>query len=68
LARRGAFFVIRQHASTLTWHPQGPRRYVGQDERGCRLSEQALCLTEADTGATLVVRRITIELLKPPPG
>lgn len=65
LARRGAFFVIRQHASTLTWHPQGPRRYVGQDERGCRLYEQALCLTEADTGATLVVRRITIELLKP---
>jgi hypothetical protein len=65
LARRGAFFVMRQHASTLTWHPQELRRYGGQDERGSRLYEQALCLTEADTGNTLVVRRITIELRKP---
>lgn len=65
LAHRGAFFVIRQHAATLTWHLQGPRRYVGQDERGQALYEQALGLTAADTGATLVTRRITIELLTP---
>jgi len=65
LARRGAFFVIRQHASTLTGHLQGPRRYVGQDERGRALYEQALSLIEADTEATLVVRRITLQLLTP---
>ena len=65
LARRGAFFVIRQHASTLTGHLQGPRRCVGQDERGRAIYEQALSLTEADTGETRVARRITIELLKP---
>jgi len=65
LARRRAFFVIRQHASTLVGQLQGERRYVGQDERGQALYEQALGLTEADTGATLVVRRLTIELLNP---
>jgi IS4 transposase len=65
LARRGAFFVIRQHAATLTGHLQGPRRCVGQDEQGRAIYEQALSLTEADTGETLVVRQITIQLLKP---
>lgn len=66
VARRGAFFVIRQHASTLVWQRPGARRYVGQDDRGQALYEQALCLTEADTGATLGVRRITVELRTPP--
>lgn len=65
LARRGAFFVIRQHASTLVWQRQGERRYVGQDDRGQALYEQTLCLTEADTGATLVVRQVTVELRTP---
>jgi hypothetical protein len=65
LARRGAFFVIRQHAATLGWQLQGERRYVGQDERGQALYEQAVCLTEADSGTTLVARRITVELSTP---
>jgi IS4 transposase len=65
LVRREAFFVIRQHASTLTCQLQGARRYVGRDERGRAISEQALTLTEADTGATLVVRRVTLQLLTP---
>lgn len=65
VARRGAFFVIRQHAATLVWQLQGERRYVGQDERGQALYEQAISLTEADTGATLVARRITVELCTP---
>jgi hypothetical protein len=67
-AARGLFCHSPTRLDVDVAPPQGPRRYVGQDERGCRLYEQALCLTEADTGATLVVRRITIELLKPPPG
>ena len=65
IARRGAFFVIRQHGSNVVGQLQGKRRTVGQDARGQALYEQALCLTEADTGATLVVRRITVELATP---
>jgi hypothetical protein len=65
VARRGAFFVIRQHGSNGVGELQGQRRRVGQDARGQTLYEQAVCLTETDTGATLVVRRITVELHTP---
>ena len=65
VARRGAFFVIRQHGSNVVGQLQGKRRAVGRDARGQVLYEQALCLTETDTGATLVVRRITVELHTP---
>jgi IS4 transposase len=65
IARRGAFFVIRQHGANVVGQLQGKRRAVGQDARGQALYEQALCLTEPDTGATLVVRRITVELHAP---
>lgn len=65
LARRGAFFVIRQHGSNVVGQLHGKRRAVGQDARGQALYEQALCLTEADTGATLMVRRITVQLHTP---
>jgi hypothetical protein len=65
LARRGAFFVIRQHASTLVWHLLGERRCVGQDGRGRVIYEQTLSLTNLETGDTLVARRITLQLLKP---
>jgi hypothetical protein len=61
LARRGAFFVIRQPGSNVGGQLQGKRRAAGQDARGQALYEQALCVTETDTGATLVVRRITVE-------
>ena len=65
VARQGAFFVIRQHGANVVGQPQGPRRGVGHDARGQALYEQAVCLTEPDTGATLVVRRITVQLLAP---
>lgn len=65
LARRGAAFVIRQHASTLTWHLQGQRGAVGQDERGRTVYEQARGLTDPETGDTLGARRITLQLLTP---
>jgi len=65
VARRGAFFVIRHHASNVVGQSQGPRRGVGHDARGQALYEQAVCVTEPDTGATLVVRRITVQLLAP---
>jgi len=65
IARRGAFFVMRHHASNVIGQPQGPRRGVGHDAKGQALYEQTLCLTEPDTGTTLVVRRITVQLHPP---
>jgi hypothetical protein len=65
LARRGAFFVIRQHGSNVVGQLQGKRRAAGQDARGQALYEQTLGVTETDTGAPLVVRRITVELSTP---
>jgi hypothetical protein len=65
VARRKAFFVIRHHGSNVVGQVQGPQRMVGRDARGQALYEQAVCLIEADTGATLVVRRITVELHTP---
>jgi IS4 transposase len=65
IARRGAFFVIRQHGANVVGQLQGKRHAAGQDARGQVLYEQALCITETDTGATLVVRRITVELATP---
>jgi hypothetical protein len=65
VARRSAFFVIRHHASNVVGQAQGSRRGVGHDARGQALYEQAVSVTEPDTGATLVVRRITVQLLTP---
>jgi hypothetical protein len=65
LARRGAAFVIRQHATTLTWQGVGPARRAGKDAEGRQLKEQRLRLTNPATGETLTVRRITIPLRQP---
>jgi hypothetical protein len=65
IARQGAFFVIRHHAANVVGQSQGPRRGVGHDARGQVLYEQAVSVTEPDTGATLVVRRITVQLHTP---
>lgn len=59
--RRGVFFVIRQHASTLTWKPLGKRRFLGRIETGT-LYEQKLELTDPETGETMSVRRMTVRL------
>ena len=64
IRRRGAFFVIRQHASTLCWELQGKRRLAGQDRRGRKIYEQAVLLTDPETGETFTARRITIALHK----
>jgi hypothetical protein len=64
IRRRGAFFVIRQHASTLSWELQGKRRLAGQDGRGRDIYEQAVRLTDPETGETFTARRITIVLDK----
>jgi hypothetical protein len=65
IRRGGAFFVIRQHASTLSWELKGKRRLAGRDGRGRKIYEQAICLTDPETGETFTARRITIALDKP---
>jgi IS4 transposase len=65
LDRRHAFFVIRQHASTLSWELHGRQRRVGVDKGGRWIYEQAVCLRDQETGETLIARRITIKLLRP---
>jgi Transposase DDE domain len=62
LAARQAFFVIRQHASTLTWKLRGRRRRVGRIATGM-VYEQGMELHYR--GATLSVRRITLRLDRP---
>jgi hypothetical protein len=65
LVRRGASFLIRQHASTL-WGKEllGKRRRVGRGERGV-VYEQTMRITDPLTGEQLLVRRITIVLDRP---
>ncbi len=62
LAGRAAFFVIRQHASTLTYRLRGRRRRVGRVATGI-VYEQAMELHF--DGATLSVRRVTLHLDHP---
>jgi hypothetical protein len=60
--RRGSF-VIRQHGSTLTWGPAGPRQARGRCDTG-EVLEQPVRLTDPE-GRTLSLRRITVVLDKP---
>jgi IS4 transposase len=65
IARRPAFFIIRQHKSNLVWKGQGKNHLIGKDERGRPIYEQAVLLTDKESGETLAARRITIQLDKP---
>jgi hypothetical protein len=62
LARQGACFLIRQHASTLSWENQTAPQKIGRCETGM-IYEQKLCLQAGD--GQLWVRRITIRLDQP---
>jgi hypothetical protein len=65
IARAKAFFVIRQHKANLEWKGRGKIRRVGKDDRGRRIDEQTVILTDPQSGETLTARRITIHLDKP---
>jgi IS4 transposase len=62
LAARRAFFIIRQHSSTLTYELRGQRRRIGRISTGM-VYEQGIQLYFE--GATLSVRRITLCLDRP---
>jgi hypothetical protein len=62
LAGQRACFVIRQHASTLSWEKETRQKKIGSCETGT-IYEQILHLQQGDD--TLLVRRVTIKLNKP---
>jgi hypothetical protein len=60
---REAFFLIRQHGSSLKYELVGRRKKIGRIETGM-VYEQELRLLGPD-GATRIIRRITIRLDQP---
>jgi len=63
IAEHEGFFLIRQHASTLTYELLGRRRKIGPCPSGI-LYEQAMRLSHSD-GRSTIVRRVTVALKKP---
>lgn len=59
IAKRGAFFVIRQHGG-LPFELQGRRKFVGQSDTG-KVYDQAMQVTD-QAGQTRNYRRITVVL------
>lgn len=64
IARRKACFLVRQHSRNLYWELVGERKCRGRIETG-KVFEQTMHLHDPETGETLVVRRITVELDEP---
>jgi IS4 transposase len=62
IARQLAYFIIRQHASTLTWKLIGRRKRIGRIETGV-VFEQEIELAQGQE--TWRIRRITIQLDTP---
>jgi IS4 transposase len=63
IAGRGAFFVVRQHASTLHWGFVGKRRACGRIDTG-KVFQQTIRATN-DAGEILILRRVTVVLDRP---
>jgi len=63
IARRGGFFVIRQHAATLRWEFVGKRRACGRIETG-KVFEPTI-RASTDAGEILILRRVTVLLDQP---
>lgn len=65
IVRRDAFFLIRQHGSTLKGKRLiGREKRVGRCETGT-VYEQSIEIVDPDDKETLVLRRITVQLDKP---
>lgn len=61
LHQRNAYFIIRQHKSTLSWRPVGKRKRVGRVLTGILFEEQIELTQE---GRKIKIRRITVQLDK----
>lgn len=64
LVAAGAFFLIRQHASTLHWRELTPWRSRGRCDTG-RLSEQEVEVRDPLGGRRLSIRRVKVDLDEP---
>ena len=64
IARRTAFFVVRQHRATLHWEFAGKQRACGRIDTG-KVFQQTVRLSNPDTGEVLFARRVTVILDKP---
>jgi len=62
IPHRGAFFLIRQHGSSLKHELVGRRRRIGRVESGVVYEQKLRILGKTETR---VIRRITIQLDKP---
>lgn len=63
IARRKGRFVIRHHAN-MPFKKLGRRKLAGSTETG-RVFEQKVSLTDPETGRTMCVRCVTVELNEP---
>ena len=63
VARKGAFFLVRQHAQTLRWKALDEPVFVEEIETGRVYLQHVRVFGEA--GEELVLRRITVELYQP---
>jgi hypothetical protein len=64
IRRRGACFLVRQHASTLTWEEAGPWRACGRCETG-KVVEQPVRIWDPGAAAWAAARRVKLELDQP---
>jgi hypothetical protein len=65
IARRKGFFVIRRHASTLTWERESEWEPAGRTDTGA-LAVQTIWLQNPDgDGTALAVRRVRLTLDEP---
>lgn len=62
-ASNQAYFVVRQHATNVSWEPVGERRKIGRTDSGV-VYQQRVTLFDG-FGGTLSARRITIRLDQP---
>ena len=63
IAKRNGFFVIRRHATTLTWERESEWEQVGRTDTGTS-AEQTIWLQNPD-GTELEVRRVRLTLDEP---
>ena len=61
---RGGSFLVRQHASTLTWEEATPWAAVGRVETGM-VHEQTIRACDPASGEALELRRIRLDLDRP---
>jgi hypothetical protein len=63
LNQRQGHFIVRQHQANLSWEPAGKLQKRGQTDTGT-VWEQPVRVTNPETGAELLLRRIELRLFQ----